>query len=52
MISEYTGCITVLKGPASIVSDGKKSFVNIHRVTGPGPLQATEIYFQVLSELL
>ena len=28
MISEDTGCITVLKGPASIVSDGGKTYVN------------------------
>lgn len=28
MISEDTGCITVLKGPASIVSDGEKTYVN------------------------
>lgn len=27
-LAEYTGCVTVLKGPASVISDGNRSFVN------------------------
>lgn len=27
-IAKYTGCITVLKGPSSIISDGDNSFIN------------------------